>query len=215
MKTQKETLRKVLRYVRPYSCALIGSLLLSLLFVVMSLYIPILVGQAIDFIIGEGLVDFASVTRKLIQIGICTALAALAQWVMSQINNYVTFRVTRDIRNEVFRHIQVLPLSYLDAHPQGDTVSRVIGDVDTFADGLLMGFTQLFTGVMTIAGTLVLMLTIRPSVALVVIVITPLSLVVANFIASKTYSMFRLQSTTRGEQTALIDETIGIGRAHV
>ena len=209
MKTQKETLRKVLRYVRPYSCALIGSLLLSLLFVVMSLYIPILVGQAIDFIIGEGLVDFASVTRKLIQIGICTALAALAQWVMSQINNYVTFRVTRDIRNEVFRHIQVLPLSYLDAHPQGDTVSRVIGDVDTFADGLLMGFTQLFTGVMTIAGTLVLMLTIRPSVALVVIVITPLSLVVANFIASKTYSMFRLQSTTRGEQTALIDETIG------
>ena len=209
MKTQKETLRKVLRYVRPYSCALIGSLLLSLLFVVMSLYIPILVGQAIDFIIGEGLVDFASVTRKLIQIGICTALAALAQWVMSQINNYVTFRVTRDIRNEVFRHIQVLPLSYLDAHPQGDTVSRVIGDVDTFADGLLMGFTQLFTGVMTIAGTLVLMLTIRPSVALVVIVITPLSLVVANFIASKTYSMFRLQSTTRGEQTALIDETSG------
>ena len=209
MKTQKETLRKVLRYVRPYSCALIGSLLLSLLFVVMSQYIPILVGQAIDFIIGEGLVDFASVTRKLIQIGICTALAALAQWVMSQINNYVTFRVTRDIRNEVFRHIQVLPLSYLDAHPQGDTVSRVIGDVDTFADGLLMGFTQLFTGVMTIAGTLVLMLTIRPSVALVVIVITPLSLVVANFIASKTYSMFRLQSTTRGEQTALIDETIG------
>ena len=128
---------------------------------------------------------------------------------MSQINNYVTFHVTRDIRNEVFRHIQVLPLSYLDAHPQGDTVSRVIGDVDTFADGLLMGFTQLFTGVMTIAGTLILMLSIRPSVALVVIVITPLSLVVANFIASKTYSMFRLQSSTRGEQTALIDETVG------
>ena len=209
MKRQKETLKKVLRYVRPYTPALVGSLLLSLLFVVMSLYIPILVGQAIDFIIDKGLVDFAAVSRKLVQIGICTALAALAQWIMSQINNYVTFRVTRDIRNEAFRHIQVLPLSYLDSHPQGDTVSRVIGDVDTFADGLLMGFTQLFTGVMTIAGTLVLMLSIRPAVALVVIVITPLSLVVANFIAGKTYSMFRLQSATRGEQTALIDETIG------
>ena len=209
MKNQKETLRKVLHYVRPYSVSLIGSLLLALLFVIMSLYIPILVGQAIDFIVDKGLVDFASVTRKLIQIGICTAVAALVQWLMSQINNYVTFHVTRDIRNEVFRHIQVLPLSYLDNHPQGDTVSRVIGDVDTFADGLLMGFTQLFTGVMTIAGTLILMLSIRPSVALVVIVITPLSLVVANFIASKTYSMFRLQSSTRGEQTALIDETVG------
>ena len=209
MKNQKETLRKVLRYVRPYSVWLIGSLLMSFLFVVMSLYIPILVGQAIDYIVDKGLVDFASVTRKLIQIGICTGVAALAQWLMSQINNYVTFHVTRDIRNEVFRHIQVLPLSYLDNHPQGDTVSHVIGDVDTFADGLLMGFTQLFTGVMTIAGTLILMLSIRPSVALVVIVITPLSLVVANFIASKTYSMFRLQSSTRGEQTALIDETVG------
>ena len=209
MKNQKETLRKVLHYVRPYSVSLIGSLLLALLFVIMSLYIPILVGQAIDFIVDKGLVDFSAVMQKLIQIGICTAVAALAQWLMSQINNYVTFHVTRDIRNEVFRHIQVLPLSYLDAHPQGDTVSRVIGDVDTFADGLLMGFTQLFTGVMTIAGTLILMLSIRPSVALVVIVITPLSLVVANFIASKTYSMFRLQSSTRGEQTALIDETVG------
>ena len=209
MKNQKSTLKKVLRYVRPYFPALIGSLLLALVFVVMSLYIPILVGQAIDFIVDEGLVDFAAISRKLLLIGICTAVAALAQWVMSQINNFVTFRVTRDIRNEAFRHLQVLPLSYLDSHPQGDTVSRVIGDVDTFADGLLMGFTQLFTGVMTIAGTLILMLSIRPSVALVVIVITPLSLVVANFIAKKTYSMFRLQSATRGEQTALIDETIG------
>ena len=209
MKNQKSTLKKVLRYVRPYFPALIGSLLLALVFVVMSLYIPILVGQAIDFIVDEGLVDFAAISRKLLLIGICTAVAALAQWVMSQINNFVTFRVTRDIRNEAFHHLQVLPLSYLDSHPQGDTVSRVIGDVDTFADGLLMGFTQLFTGVMTIAGTLILMLSIRPSVALVVIVITPLSLVVANFIAKKTYSMFRLQSATRGEQTALIDETIG------
>ena len=209
MKSQKATLKKVLRYVRPYFPALIGSLLLALLFVVMSLYIPILVGKAIDFIIDEGLVDFAAVSQKLLLIGICTAVAALAQWLMSQINNFVTFRVTRDIRNEAFRHLQVLPLSYLDSHPQGDTISRVISDVDTFADGLLMGFTQLFTGIMTIAGTLILMLSICPSVALVVIVITPLSLVVANFIAKKTYSMFRLQSDTRGEQTALIDETIG------
>jgi len=209
MKSQKTTVKKVLHYVRPYYPALIASLILALVFVAMSLYIPILVGQAIDFVIDKGLVDFPAVSRKLLLIGICAALAALAQWIMSQINNYVTFRVTRDIRNEAFRHVQILPLSYLDAHPQGDTVSRIIGDVDTFADGLLMGFTQLFTGVMTIAGTLVLMVSIRPSVALVVIVITPLSLVVANFIASRTYSMFRLQSATRGEQTALIDETIG------
>ena len=209
MKNQKMTIKKVLRYVRPYYPALIASLLLALLFVAMSLYIPILVGQAIDYIIDKGLVDMPAVSGKLLLIGVCTLLAALAQWIMSQINNFVTFRVTRDIRNEAFRHVQVLPLSYLDSHPQGDTVSRIVADVDTFADGLLMGFTQLFTGVMTIVGTLVLMVSIRPIVALVVFVITPLSLVVANFIASKTYSMFRLQSATRGEQTALIDETIG------
>ena len=209
MSNQKTTVRKVLRYVRPYYAALIASLSLALLFVAMSLYIPILVGQAIDCIVDKGLVDFGAVSRKLLQIGICVLIAALAQWIMSQINNFVTFHVTRDIRNEAFRHVQVLPLSYLDSHPQGDTVSRIVADVDTFADGLLMGFTQLFTGVMTIVGTLALMVSIRPSVALVVIVITPLSLVVANFIASRTYSMFRLQSSTRGEQTALIDETIG------
>ena len=209
MSNQKTTVRKVLRYVRPYYAALIASLSLALLFVAMSLYIPILVGQAIDCIVDKGLVDFVAVSRKLLQIGICVLIAALAQWIMSQINNFVTFHVTRDIRNEAFRHVQVLPLSYLDSHPQGDTVSRIVADVDTFADGLLMGFTQLFTGVMTIVGTLALMVSIRPSVALVVIVITPLSLVVANFIASRTYSMFRLQSSTRGEQTALIDETIG------
>ena len=208
MKQQKDVLKKVLRYVRPYTFALIGSLLLALLYVAMSLYIPILVGQGIDLIIDRGTVDFAQLSVKLLQVGICALVAAAAQWIMSQINNYVTFRVTRDIRNETFRHIQVLPLSYLDSHPQGDTVSRVIGDVDTLADGLLMGFTQLFTGVMTIAGTLILMISIRPAVALVVIVITPLSLVVANFIAKRTYSMFRLQSATRGEQTALTDETI-------
>ena len=208
MKKQSAVLKKVLRYVRPYSLALIGSLLLALVYVAMSLYIPILVGDAIDFIIDKGEVSFEPMWEKLLQVGICALVAALAQWLMSQINNFVTFRVTRDIRDEAFCHIQELPLSYLDSHPQGDTVSRVISDVDTFADGLLMGFTQLFTGVMTIAGTLILMVSIRPAVALVVIVITPLSLLVANFIASRTYSMFRLQSATRGEQTALIDETI-------
>ena len=208
MKQQKDVLKKVLRYVRPYSFALAGSLLLALLYVAMSLYIPILVGEGIDLIIAKGAVDFAHLTVKLLQVGICALVAAAAQWLMSQINNFVTFRVTRDIRDEAFRHIQVLPLPYLDSHPQGDTVSCVISDADTFADGLLMGFTQLFTGVMTIAGTLILMISIRPAVALVVIVITPLSLVVANFIAKRTYSMFRLQSSTRGEQTALTDETI-------
>ena len=211
MKKQNQTvvLKKVLRYVRPYAPALVTSLLLALIFVAMSLYIPILVGEGIDLIIDKGAVEFEPLSVKLLQVCICAAIAALSQWLMSQINNFVTFRVTRDIRDEAFRHILVLPLSYLDSHPQGDTVSRVIGDVDTFADGLLMGFTQLFTGVMTIAGTLVLMLTIRPLVAVVVIVITPLSLLVANFIASRSYSLFRMQSATRGEQTALIDETIG------
>lgn len=209
MRNQKVVMKKVLRCVRPYSFALTGSMILALVFVGISLYIPILVGQAIDHIVDKGLVDFANVTQKLIQIGACAAAAGLSQWIMSRINNYVTFRVTRDIRNEAFRHIQVLPLSYLDSHPQGETVGRVVADVDTFADGLLMGFTQLFTGIMTIVGTLFMMLAIHPLVALVVIIITPLSLVVANFIASRTYSMFRLQSATRGEQTALIDETIG------
>ena len=206
---QKSVMKKVLRRIRPYWPALAGSLLLATLQVAMTLYIPILVGNAIDCIIDTGRVDFETMGLYLGRIVICTGLAALAQWIMSEINNYVTFRVTRDIRNEAFSHIQLLPLSYLDSHPQGELVSRVISDVDTFADGLLMGFTQLFTGVMTIAGTLVFMLRISVPVALVVIVITPLSLVVANFIAKKTYSMFRLQSVTRGEQTALIDETVG------
>ena len=206
---QIATMKKVLHRIQPYLPALIGSLLLALIYVAMTLYIPIAVGDAIDGIIDVGNVRFKHVTKNLSVVLICTGIGALAQWLMSQINNYVTFHVVRDIRNEAFSHIQVLPLSYLDNHPQGELVSRVISDVDAFADGLLMGFTQLFTGVMTIAGTLVFMLRISIPVALVVICITPLSLVVANFIANKTYSMFRLQSTTRGEQTALIDETIG------
>ena len=203
------TLKKVLLRVRKYWAALILSLLLATVFVVMSLYIPILVGDAIDCIVDAENVDFARMGRYLLLVVACAAVAALSQWIMTQTNNRITFRVTRDIRNEAFAHIQVLPLSYLDSHPQGDTVSRIISDVDTFADGLLLGFTQLFTGVMTILGTLLIMLRIHWGIALVVVLITPLSFVVANSIARRTYSMFRLQSSTRGEQTALIDETIG------
>ncbi len=206
---QNVVLKKILRRIRPYSWAMILSLLLALLYVAMTLYIPVLVGDAIDCIIDTGRVEFEPMRTSLLMVCICTAAAALAQWLMSQINNFVTFRVTRDIRNEAFSRIQVLPLSYLDKQSQGDLVSRVVSDVDTFADGLLMGFTQLFTGAMTILGTLVFMIRISLPVALVVIVITPLSLLVANFIAKRTYSMFRLQTVTRGEQTALIDETIG------
>lgn len=208
-KDQKIILKKVLLRIRPYSFGVIVALFLATVNVVMSLYIPILVGDAIDCIVDKGRVDFSSMERFLWMIGACTAVAALSKWVMGLINNRMTYRVTRDIRNEAFSHIQRLPLKYLDGHTQGDVVSRVVSDVDTFADGLLMGFTQLFTGLMTILGTLLFMLRIHWGIALVVILITPLSLVVANFIASKTYSMFRQRTVTRGEQTGLIDETIG------
>ena len=206
---QLAVLKKVLSRIRRYWVGLILSLLLATLYVFMSLYSPILVGNAIDCIVDMGSVDFNRMAFYLRNVVLCALAAALAQWVMSQINNRMTYNVTRDIREEAFRHIQELPLSYLDKHPQGDVVSRVISDVDTFADGLLMGFTQLFTGVMTILGTLVFMFRIHWGIALVVVCITPLSLVVANFIATRTYSMFRQQTVTRGEQTALIDETIG------
>ena len=207
-KNKSSVLGKVLRHVRPYWVGLIASVLLATVYVVMSLYIPILVGDAIDCIVDAGQVDFAKMGNYLLGVAICAGAAGVAQWIMSMINNSITFKVTRNIRNEAFRRIQTLPLKYLDAHPQGDLVSRVVSDVDTFADGLLMGFTQLFTGVMTIAGTLLFMLSIHWGIALVVILITPLSLVVANFIASRTYSMFRQQTATRGEQTGLVDETI-------
>ena len=199
---------KVLRLIKKQWLSVALSLLMAAVYVAMSLYIPILVGQAIDAIVDAGKVDFLVVSGRLQGVLICCLVAGLAQWIMNQLNNRVTYRVTKDVRDRVFAHIQKLPVSYLDAHPQGDVVSRVVSDVDTFADGLLMGFTQLFTGVITIVGTLVLMLTIRWQIALVVVVITPLSLVVANFIAKRTYSMFRLQSQTRGEQTAFIDETV-------
>ncbi len=209
LRDQKQILGKILRRVRRYWAALILSLVLATVYVAMSLYIPVLVGFAIDSMIAPGQVDFAAVKHYLLQIAVCAAIAGASQWVMNAMNNHVTFRVTKDIRDEAFRHIQSLPLSYLDRHPHGDIVSRVVSDVDTFADGLLMGFTQLFTGIMTILGTLLFMLSIRWQIALVVICITPVSLLVANFIAKRTYSMFQLQTKTRGEQTAFIDETIG------
>lgn len=208
-RTQLAVMKKVLKRIHRYWPGLILSLILATLYVIMTLYIPILVGNAIDCIVDAGNVDFSLMRIYLRNVCLCAAAAALSQWVMSLINNRMTYNVSRDIRNEAFRHIQELPLSYLDSHPQGDVVSRVISDVDTFADGLLMGFTQLFTGIMTILGTLLFMLRIHWGIALVVVCITPLSLLVANFIATRTYSMFRLQTVTRGEQTGLIDETIG------
>lgn len=208
MAKQDSTIKKVLRRVRKYWLMLIASLILAAAYVVMTLYIPILVGRAIDCIVGAGNVDFDNLRRNLIGVAVCALTAAVAQWVMNEMNNRTVYRVTRDIRNEAFCHIQALPLSYLDSHAQGDLVSRVVSDVDTFADGLLMGFTQLFTGVLTILGTLVFMLRISWKIALVVIFVTPVSLLVANFIAKRTYSMFQLQTKTRGEQTALTDETI-------
>ena len=209
MNNQLAILKKVLLRIRRYWPTLIAAILLATVNVVMTLYIPILVGNAIDCIVEAGKVDFLLMGEYLKKVLLCAVIAAFSQWLMSELCNRMTYQVTRDIRNEAFRHIQVLPLRYLDSHPQGDLVSRVIADVDTFADGLLMGFTQLFTGIMTILGTLVFMVRIHWGIALVVVCITPLSLVVANFIATRTYSMFKLQTATRGEQTGLIDETIG------
>ena len=209
LRSQSTTLRRVLRYIRPYLPMLALSLLLALVTVALTLYVPILVGRAVDCLLGVGAVDFSALRTVLVTIGACVLATAAAQWVMNVINNRITYLTVQDIRRDAFAHMQALPLSYLDAHPTGDTVSRMISDADTFADGLLMGFTQLFTGVVTILGTLVFMLTLSPRITLVVVLITPVSLLVANFIASRTYSMFRLQSQTRGEQTALIDEIIG------
>ena len=204
-----QTLRKVLARIRKHWPALIGSLLLATVYVVMTLYIPVLVGDAIDGIVSAGNVEFDRLWEHLRFVLLSAAVAALSQWLMNEINNRITYHVTRDIRREAFRHIQELPLSYLDSHPHGDLLSRVVSDVDTFADGLLMGFTQLFTGVMTILGTLIFMLRLSWQIAAVVVVITPVSLLVAGFIAKQTHSMFQLQNVTRGWQTALIDESIG------
>ncbi len=207
-KARKGTLKKVLGYIRPYWVLVGLSILLAAVTVAASLYIPILTGNAVDLIVGPGNVEFAGIVKILVRIGVVIGLAALSQWVMSLINNRITYRVVRDIRNEAFRKIQILPLKYIDGHPTGEVVSRVIADVDQFADGLLMGFTQLFTGVITILGTLCFMLSVNVLITLVVVVITPVSLVVAAFIAKRTYDMFRLQSQVRGEQTGFVEEMV-------
>ena len=206
---QGQILKRILRYVKRHMGAIVSTVLLASVFVAMSLYIPVLVGQAIDCIIAPGQVDFATAGIYLQRIVLCAVIAAVAQWGMSQLNNRVTYGVSKQIRDEAFSHLQKLPLSYLDGHSHGDIVSRIVADVNTFADGLLMGFTQLFTGLLTIIGTLFLMLGIHWQVALVVIFITPVSLLVANYIAKSTYDFFRVQTQTRGEQTGIIDETIG------
>ena len=206
---QKQTVGKILRYIRRYRFLVAGSLLLALAQVALTLYVPILTGNGVDLIVGRGLVDLPGLVRILWKIGAVTVLAAGAQWVMNACNNSITYRVIRDIRRDAFARLEVLPLKYLDSHAYGDIVSRIIADVDTFADGLLMGFTQLFTGVMTILGTLLFMLATDVPITLVVVCITPMSFLVAKFIAKKTYRMFREQSETRGEQTALIEETVG------
>ncbi len=205
---QKRTVRLLLRDLKAYPLHLTGSLLLAVVSVALTLYIPILVGRALDRIEGAGQVDFSAVTRILLTIGISAGVTALAQWLMGLINNRITYRVVQDIRDRAFSRLQILPLSYLDAHAAGETVSRMISDVDQFADGLLMGFTQLFTGVLTILGTLLFMVSIHPGITLVVILLTPLSLFAAGFIAKRTYSLFSRQAETRAAQTAMIHETI-------
>lgn len=206
---QAVTLKKVFRYIKRYIPLLITALALSIVTVALTLYFPILTGRAIDLIIGKGQVDFDGIMQIVIKAVIAVAFAAIAQWLTNVCNNKMTYNVIRDIRTDAFENIEKIPLSYIDSHSHGDIVSRIISDVDTFADGLLLGLTQLFTGAATIVGTLIFMLTINVKIAVVVVVLTPLSLVAASFIAKRTYSMFQLQSRTRGEQTALIDEMIG------
>ena len=203
------TMRKVLRYMKRYIPLLVISLALSVVTVALTLYFPILTGRAIDLIVGKGKVDFTAMTAILTRAAIIVVIAAAAQWLTNICNNRMTYNIVRDIRRDAFLNIEKMPLSYIDSHSHGDMVSRIIADVDTFSEGLLMGFTQLFTGIATIAGTLIFMLTIDVKISCIVVLITPLSLFVASFITKKTYSMFQLQTRTRGEQTSLIDEIVG------
>ena len=205
----RETLKRVLRSIRPYRGGVLLSLALALVTVALTLYVPILTGEAVDQILGPGQVDFSALAAILFRILWVVAVTALAQWLMNHINNRITYQVVKDIRTQAFGRMEELPLSYIDSHPSGDLISRIIADVDQFSEGLLMGFTQLFTGVLTILGTLIFMFSIHPLIALVVVVLTPLSLFVASFIAKRTYIMFRRQSETRGQLTALTDEMLG------
>lgn len=208
-KSQAATLKEVIRRLGRYRIFLVFSILLATVSVALTLYIPKLTGHAVDYVIGKGEVNFPGVIRVMIQIGVCTLITALAQWLMNVCNNKMTYQMVQDIRNEAFDKIEQLPLKYIDGHPYGEVVSRVIADVDQFSDGLLMGFTQLFTGIATIIGTFCFMLSVNISITFVVVLITPVSFFVANFIAKRTFRMFRLQSEIRGEQTGLIDEMIG------
>lgn len=207
-KSQIQTLKKVFHYLGKYRFFVILSIIMSAIVVGLTLYIPMLTGHAIDYILGPGNVDFGAIFKVLIEIGLCTGMIALFQWFVSICNNKMTYHIVQDIRNEAFRKIEILPLKYVDQHAHGEIVSRVISDVDQFADGLLMGFTQFFTAFATIVGTLGFMLSVNMKITLVVVVITPVSFLVANFIAKKTFTMFKLQSETRGKQTALINEMI-------
>lgn len=208
-KSQAATLKEVICRLGRYRIFLVFSILLATVSVALTLYIPKLTGHAVDYVIGKGKVNFPGVIQVMIQIGVCTLITALAQWLMNVCNNKMTYQMVQDIRNEAFDKIEQLPLKYIDGHPYGEVVSRVIADVDQFSDGLLMGFTQLFTGIATIVGTFCFMLSVNVSITFVVVLITPVSFVVANFIAKRTFRMFRLQSEIRGEQTGLIDEMIG------
>ena len=205
---QGKTLKKVFRHLGKYRIFVIFSILLATVSVALTLYVPKLTGHAVDYIVTAGQVDFPGVVEVMVRIGICTLITALAQWLMNVCNNKMTYQVVQDIRNEAFRKIEILPLKYIDGRPHGEVVSRVIADVDQFADGLLMGFTQLFTRIATIVGTFCFMLSVNVMITFVVVLITPVSFLVANFIARRTFSMFRLQSEIRGEQTGLIDEMV-------
>ena len=206
---QKETVLKVIQYIKKYWIYLAVSIVMAALTVTLTLYLPILTGQVIDLIVDMGMVDFAGVFRILKKMAAAIAVTAAAQWIMNVCNNKMAYRIVQDVRNEAFRKIEILPLKYIDGHSYGEVVSRVIADVDQFSDGLLMGFTQFFTGVITIIGTLGFMLSVNVWITGVVVLITPLSFLVASFIAKRTYTMFQIQSQTRGEQTALIEEMIG------
>ncbi len=209
IKKHKSTIKRILNKIAKYKLSVMASLFCAFLTVVFTLYVPILIGRAIDCIVGAGEVNFKAMGIILTQIAVVVLITAAAQWVMSHINNQITYRVVKDIRTQAFNKLESLPLKYIDSHAHGDLISRIIADIDQFSDGLLMGFTQLFTGVLTILGTLFFMFFINPIIAALVVLVTPLSLFVASFIAKRTYSMFRMQSQTRGEMTSLVEEMLG------
>ena len=204
-----QTLRRILHYIRPYSGLVILSLFLSVLTVGLTLYIPILTGRGVDYIVGKGQVNFERLLAVIAGILISIFITSVAQWIMNHINNKITYRIVRDLRVQAFNHLQELPLSYVDKHSSGDLISRIITDIDQFSDGLLLGFTQLFTGVATIVGTIIFMLSINPWITLIVVLLSPLSFVIANFISKKSFSMFKMQSETRGELTGFTNEMLG------